>query len=195
MVDFPSLDPTTRRLPDVVRAQIAADLKDNTQVEGTAISQLLSGVSAKPTAGWASTDLATAVQTSLGKADSALQVAPVTSVGGKTGAVTLAASDVGAVPVTRTVAGKALSGDVMLAKADVGLGSVDNTADTAKPISTAVQAVFDVASQDVVYTGTGWPASSATAVVRRFISVGYPSAAAPVGLVLGDLWFRDKAAS
>lgn len=44
--------------------------------------------------------LAQDVQASLDKADSALQTAPVTSVNGKTGAVSLTASDVGAVPKT-----------------------------------------------------------------------------------------------
>ena len=43
----------------------------------------------------AKTDLADDVQTSLGKADSALQSAPVTSVNSKTGAVNLAKGDVG----------------------------------------------------------------------------------------------------
>lgn len=43
----------------------------------------------KPSGGIPKTDLASAVQTSLGKADSALQSAPVTSVDGKTGAVTI----------------------------------------------------------------------------------------------------------
>jgi hypothetical protein len=38
----------------------------------------------------------------------------------------------GKVPTTRTVAGHALSADVTLVKADVGLGNVDNTADSAK---------------------------------------------------------------
>jgi hypothetical protein len=132
----------------------------------------------KPGTGIPSTDMTTAVQTSLGKADSALQSAPVASVAGKTGVVTLVASDVGAVPTTRTVNGKALSADITLAqsdvsgtvpttrtvagldlsadrtasavktaltlvKADVGLGNVDNTADTAKPVSTAQQTALD----------------------------------------------------
>jgi hypothetical protein len=48
-----------------------------------------------------------------------------------------------AVPDTRTVAGKALSGNVTLVKGDVGLGNVDNTADSAKPISTATQTALD----------------------------------------------------
>lgn len=43
-------------------------------------------------------------------------------------------------PVT-SVAGK--TGVVTLAKADVGLGDVDNTADTAKPVSTAQQTALD----------------------------------------------------
>lgn len=42
-----------------------------------------------------------------------------------------------AVPQTRTVAGKALTADVTLAKADVGLSNVDNTSDANKPVSTA----------------------------------------------------------
>ena len=49
-----------------------------------------------PSGGIPKTDLAAAVQTSLGKADTALQSAPVQSVNGKTGAVVLSASDVGA---------------------------------------------------------------------------------------------------
>ncbi len=41
------------------------------------------------------------------------------------------------VPSSRTVAGKALTADVSLVKADVGLGNVDNTSDANKPVSTA----------------------------------------------------------
>lgn len=51
------------------------------------------GTYSKPASGIPKTDLADAVQTSLGKADTALQSAPVTSVAGKTGAVTLDAGD------------------------------------------------------------------------------------------------------
>ena len=50
----------------------------------------------KPQNGIPKTDLSAGVQASLDKADTALQTAPVTSVNGKTGAVTLSASDVGA---------------------------------------------------------------------------------------------------
>ena len=43
----------------------------------------------------------------------------------------------GYVPSTRRVAGKPLSEDVTLTKADVGLGNVDNTADAAKSVASA----------------------------------------------------------
>lgn len=43
--------------------------------------------------------------------------------------------------VVRSVAGR--TGDVTLAKGDVGLGSADNTPDAAKPISTATQTALD----------------------------------------------------
>lgn len=58
----------------------------------------------------AKSDLANDVQTSLDKADSALQSAPVTSVNSKTGAVTLGASDIGALPL----AGGTLTGPLVL---------------------------------------------------------------------------------
>ena len=54
------------------------------------------GAYVKPSGGIPKSDLASAVQTSLGKADTALQTAPVTSVNSKTGAVVISASDVGA---------------------------------------------------------------------------------------------------
>ena len=58
-------------------------------------SNLGLGTYSKPASGIPKTDLAQDVQASLGKADSALQTAPVQSVAGKTGAVTLGAGDVG----------------------------------------------------------------------------------------------------
>lgn len=49
-------------------------------------------------------------------------------------------NDAGYVPSTRTVNGKALSSNITLAKADVGLGNVDNTADSAKSVKHATTA-------------------------------------------------------
>lgn len=63
---------------------------------------------------------------------------------------TTAAEASAAAPV-QSVAGK--SGIVTLVKGDVGLGSVDNTADTAKPVSTAQQTAFD-GKEPTITTGT-----------------------------------------
>ena len=53
------------------------------------------GTYSKPSGGIPKTDLASAVQESLGRADSALQTAPVSSVNGKIGAVNLVPADLG----------------------------------------------------------------------------------------------------
>ena len=80
----------------------------NTKTGAVTLSASDVGAYVKPSGGIPKTDLASAVQTSLGKADTALQSAPVTSVNGQTGAVTLSipssASDVGAIasPATPT---------------------------------------------------------------------------------------------
>lgn len=77
----------------------------------------------KPSTGIPSTDLSSAVQTSLGKADTALQTETdptVPSWAKASSKPSYTASEVGAVPTTRTVNGKALSSDVTLTASDVG---------------------------------------------------------------------------
>lgn len=69
-------------------------------VTGLATTSEVNAKYTKPSDGIPKSDLAVSVQTSLDKADTALQKAPVTSVNGKTGAVQLAASDVGALPTS-----------------------------------------------------------------------------------------------
>jgi hypothetical protein len=101
--------------------------------------------------------------TSLGKADTALQTAPVASVAGKTGTVTLVKGDVGLGNADNTSdANKPVStaqatadalnlkiasnlsdlASASTARTNLGLGNVDNTADASKPVSTA-QAAAD----------------------------------------------------
>ena len=83
----------------VLDAEDVGALPDNTVIP-TKVSDLINdegfGTYSLPSGGIPVTDLASSVQTSLGKADTALQSAPVTSVNNKTGAVVLTASDVGA---------------------------------------------------------------------------------------------------
>ena len=74
----------------------------NTKTGAVVLSASDVGAYTLPSGGIPKSDLSSAVQTSLGKADTALQSAPVTSVNSKTGAVTLSASDVGALPDSTT---------------------------------------------------------------------------------------------
>ena len=69
------------------------------------------GTYSKPSGGIPKTDLSDSVQASLGKADTALQTAPVTSVNGKTGAVSLGAGDVGAISTAAGAVGTTNIGD------------------------------------------------------------------------------------
>lgn len=74
------------------------DITNASTVTGSTVSDALEtlsgeiankGTYSKPSGGIPKSDLASAVQTSLGKADTALQTAPVTSVNGSTGAVVI----------------------------------------------------------------------------------------------------------
>jgi hypothetical protein len=108
--------------------------------------------------------LSSAVQTSLGKADSALQTAPVTSVASKTGAVSLV-------------------------KADVGLGNVDNTADTAKPVSTATQTALN-GKANTAHTHDGADITTGTIGTARLpaatdTTVGVVELATPAEAITG----------
>lgn len=87
----------------------------------------------KPTGGIPKTDLASAVQASLNKADTALQSAPVTSVNGETGDVQLSAVDVGALPNTTKIPSNTSditndSGFITAADVPTKLSELDNDA-------------------------------------------------------------------
>ena len=69
----------------------------NTQTGDVVLTASDVGAYALPSGGIPKTDLAAAVQTSLGKADTALQTAPVTSVNTQTGDVVITAAGLGAI--------------------------------------------------------------------------------------------------
>lgn len=79
---------------DISGKQDKATLEEDVAAKGFTKN---TGTYSKPADGIPKTDLSDAVQASLGKADTALQSAPVTSVNGKTGEVSLGAADVGAI--------------------------------------------------------------------------------------------------
>lgn len=90
----------TRKIPasSIGGGGTSDDITNASTVTGSTVSDALEtlsgeiatkGTYSKPSGGIPKTDLASAVQTSLGKADTALQTAPVTSVNGSTGAVVI----------------------------------------------------------------------------------------------------------
>lgn len=89
----------TRKIPasEIGGGGTSDDITNESTVSGATVTAALSslndqiankGTYSKPSGGIPKSDLASAVQTSLEKADTALQTAPVTSVNGMTGAVT-----------------------------------------------------------------------------------------------------------
>lgn len=109
--------------------------------------------------------------------------APVTSVNSKTGTVVLSASDVGAVPTTRTVNGKALSSNVTLSASDVG-ALPDTTTALKNPNA-------------LTFTGgaTGsYDGSAPLSITIPDASSGgtniIVSATQPTGQKAGDFWFQ-----
>ena len=119
------------------RAKVADGVADK---DIATVGQLNAGLNdkyTKPTGGIPKSDLASAVQTSLEKADSALQSHQSITTGSVNGTIAANGTDV-AVKGLGSLAYKNA-----LTKTDVGLGNVDNTSDKAKPISTATQAALD----------------------------------------------------
>ena len=88
-----------------------------------------------------------------------------------------------AVPVS-SVAGK--TGAVTLAKSDVGLSNADNTSDANKPVSTAQQTALDarLVWVDVVDANTLRPTNA-----ERVIWIG--GTTRPVNMATGDLWIKE----
>lgn len=93
---------------DISEKQDKATLEEDVAAKGFTKN---TGTYSKPAGGIPKTDLSDAVQASLGKADTALQSAPVTSVNGKTGEVSLGAADVGALSSDAGAVGTTNIGD------------------------------------------------------------------------------------
>lgn len=124
------------------------------------------GTYSKPSGGIPKTDLSDSVQASLGKADTALQTAPVTSVNGKTGAVSLGAADVGA---------------ISSAAGSVGTSNLGSNVVTAEKIANKT-VTADKLADNIPYTKFGLSADQ----VRK-ITFG---TAAPSGGSDGDVYIK-----
>lgn len=140
------------------------------------------GTYSKPSGGIPKTDLASAVQTSLGKADTALQSAPVTSVNTKTGAVVLTASDVGAGTYSKPSGGipktdLASAVQTSLGKADTALQSHQSlaayrtSADQDTIDATKItKPASPVSGQSLMFDGTDWISKANLFIVGGTVS-------------------------
>jgi hypothetical protein len=92
----------------------------------------------------------------------------------------------GLVPKTTTVNGHALSANISVTAADVGLGNVSNTSDANKPVSTAQQTAFDarLVWVDVVDQNTPRPVGA-----TRVLWIG--GTVQPVNMATGDVWLKE----
>lgn len=131
------------------------------------------GTYSKPASGIPKTDLASDVQASLGKADTALQTAPVQSVNGKTGAVILSAADVGAKPASYTAPVSSVNGKtgaVSLDSGDIGFDSAQTyqagtvgaeLSNQSRQLSDKITSPASPASGAfLVWNGTAWVAQT-----------------------------------
>lgn len=113
----------------------------------------------------------------LAKADTAVQPAAIANfvpntrtVAGKalTGNVTLVASDVGAATAAQGALAASAVQPAGLTKAAVGLGNVDNTSDAAKPVSTAQQTALNLKAPLASPAFTGTP----TGITKAHVGLG-----------------------
>ncbi len=80
-------------------------------------------------------------------------------------------------------------------KADVGLGSVDNTPDAGKPVSAAAQTALDLKTNETTRSasGTGFVNHGATAGTSRptgYASIEWFGSVEPTNAVNGDSWIN-----
>ena len=143
--------------PGADQGQWGAILNEYLSVEHNADGSLkasgsLAGKYTKPTTGIPESDLASAVQTKLNSAGGTVASANITDATA-TGRNVLTSTDataarsaIGAGTSNLAIgatASTAAAGNHTHTKADIGLGNVDNTADTAKPVSTATQTALN----------------------------------------------------
>lgn len=89
----------------------------------------------------------------------------------------------------------ALAAFATLAKTDVGLSNVDNTADSAKPVSTAQQTALDLKTSDskITANGMGVCVHGTTAGTVRptgFAQITWIGTVAPTNAVTNDIWYN-----
>ncbi len=107
-----------------------------------------------------------------------------------------------AATMTTALAGKAAKAsnlsdlaNASTARTNLGLGNVDNTSDTAKPVSTAQQTALDAKSTETVRTASGkgyvnHGATSGTTRPTGYASVEWVGSVSPTNAIDGDTWIN-----
>lgn len=174
----------------VTTGELKEYINDGVQGEISDLDTIRSGAAAgatayqKPGTGIPSTDLSSDVQTSLGKANTALQSfteedPTVPSWAKSSSKPSYTASEVGAVPTTRTVNGKALSENISLTASDVGAlpsdtplfsGDYDDLTDKPQHLVKCVNG----SSYGIIPSGGGYVCTtSADATTKIVDAIGY----------------------
>ena len=133
-----------------------AQISDSTAV-GKSVMTAVDGAAARAAIGAGTSSLAigTTSSTAMAGNKSATDIGGASAAqGAKADTAVQPAALAAYVPTTRKVAGKALSADVTLVKADVGLGSVDNTADATKAVASAAKLTTARKINGVDFDGT-----------------------------------------
>jgi hypothetical protein len=101
------------------------------------------------------------IEAGIGNAQAAADASAVT-------ANSASAAAAAAAPATRLVNGHPLTADVTVTKGDVGLGSVDNTSDASKPVSTATATALAAKAPIASPTFTG----TVSGVTKSMVGLG-----------------------
>lgn len=115
-------------------------------------------------------------------------------VGARPSTWTPSAADVGAVPTTRTVNGKALSDNISLTAGDVGAVPTSRTVNN-KPLSSDVTltaadvgAGTPATSTTITLTTSGWSSNAQTVTVNGVLATGQNVHLSPTSKADGDAW-------
>ena len=114
---------------------------------------------------------------------------PVTSVNGKTGAVSLTAADVSAVPTSRTVNGKALSSNITLSASDVGADTSGTASSVVSTHNTNASAHADIRQQISQLSQNKVDKNQGVANAGQMLVVGTDGTVTPInagGVYVGD---------
>lgn len=155
-------------------------------------SPTFTGVPAAPTAAALTNTTQVATTAFVEQVRSTLATADTTHAAATTGVHGVGAGTIVGTTLTQTLTNKTLTAPAItsptgLVKADVGLGSVDNTSDTAKPVSTAQAAALALKADLDSPTFTGFPLAPTRSIGNSSTSIATTAFVAGTAALKADL--------